>query len=353
MSPCSTMGFEVMVGRLPWMSIVALMIVASAPAVRAADKTDVVVLKVGDRITCEIKELERGRLTVKTDASDTITVHWGHVVSLTSGRSFEVELASGVSYVGSLSAGAAGMLVVGTAHGDERVSLADVVHLAPLEQGFWRRLDGSIDLGFSYTQASQQTQWTLNADAQYRRERYLMQGSLSSQFTAIEGADSTSRNTLTLSARRFLGTHWFDAGFGQLQQDQSLGLNLRSVLGAAAGRYLLQRSQTNLAILGGAAYTRERYVDEPSDNSAEALLGVQVNWFTVSSNDTDLASTLMTYYNMSGRSRVRLDFTTSYQQKIVKDLHWSLNAFDSYDGAPPDGQKSNNSGVTISLGWSF
>jgi hypothetical protein len=231
--------------------------------------------------------------------------------------------------------------------------MLDVVHLSPLERGFWSRLDGSIDLGFSYTQASEQTQWTLNADAQHRRERYLFQGVMSSQFTEIEGADATSRNALTLSARRLIGTRWFSSGFGQAQQDQSLGLNLRSVLGAAGGRYVVQRPRTVLSVFTGAAYTYERFENETPDNSAEALLGLQWNWFSLSNNDTDLSTTLLTYYNISGRARARVDFTASYRQKIVKDLHWSLNGFDNYDGAPPAGQKANDAGVSLSLGWSF
>lgn len=45
----------------------------------AHPKTDVVVLANGDRITCEIKTLARGRLTVKTDAFGTVSIKWDHV----------------------------------------------------------------------------------------------------------------------------------------------------------------------------------------------------------------------------------------------------------------------------------
>jgi uncharacterized protein DUF481 len=331
---------------------VILLALVSLPAA-AADKTDIVILKVGDRITCELKEFERGRLIVKTDATDTVTVHWGHVVSLISVRSFEVESVSGLTYYGSLKAGDPGVLVVATAEGDVSLPMLDVVHLAPLERGFWSRIDGAIDLGFSYTQASEQTQWTLNSRAQHRRERYVFEGALASQFTAIEGADSTSRNSLSLSGRRLLARRWFTGVFAQGQQDESLGLNVRSVLAAIGGRYVIQQSRTVLGILSGVAYTHEQFVDEEPDNSAEALLGVQWDWFSLRNNDTDISTRLLTYYNVSGRARVRVDLTAAYKQKIVKDLHWSLNGFENYDGDPPAGQKSNDAGVSLSLGWSF
>jgi hypothetical protein len=326
--------------------------VVARPA-SADDKTDVVVMNNGDRITCEIKELARGRLTVSTDPMDTVTVHWGDVVSVTSPKTFEVQVVSGNSFYGSLKPGGAGEIVVVGALGETSLKLLDVVRISPLNGGFWSRLDGSIGLGFNFAQASEQTQWTLNANAQYRRERYLTQGTLSSQFTAIEGADPTSRNSLTLSTRRFLGPRWFSAGFGQFQQDESLGLNFRSVLGGAGGRYLVQRASMTISVFTGAAYTREQFKGETPANSGEALLGADWEWFTLGNNDTDLSSTFLSYYDITGSSRRRTDFTTSYLQKIVKDLNWSLNLFQTYDSAPPAGQKSSDFGVSVSLGWSF
>jgi putative salt-induced outer membrane protein YdiY len=334
--------------------IVALLIAMAAPLARAADKTDIVMLNTGDRITCEIKRLERGRLTVKTDPMDTVTIHWGDVVSVTSTRHFEIEVASGIRYYGSLKADAPGIIVVvGALAGTTSLNLLDVVRVTPLGESFWNRMDGAIDLGYSYTRASEQTQWTLNANASYRARRYLTQGSVSSQLTAIQGADSTSRNTLTLSSRRFLGRRWFTAGLGQLQQDQALGLDYRSVLGGAAGRYLIQRQATTFSVFAGVAYTRERFQGDSTENSAEGLVGADWEWFTPGDNDTDLSSTVLTYYSLSGDARARIEFNTSYSQKLVKDLHWSLNLFDSYNGDPPEGQKANDFGVSITLGWSF
>src|SRR5262249_17802938 len=159
------------------------------------------------------------------------------------------------------------------------------------------------------------------ANAQYRRARYLTQGTLASQFTAIQGADSTSRNSLSLSTRRFLSGQWFSAGFAQFQQDESLGLNFRSVLGGAGGRYLVQRAIVTVSIFAGLAYTHEQFAGEPTDNSAEAVLGADLEWFTLGNNDTDLSSTFLSYYDVTGSGRRRIDFNTSYLQKIVKDLN--------------------------------
>ena len=61
----------------------------------AAPKTDVVVLVNGDRITGEVKKLERGILTYGTDFMGTLKIEWGKVVQLRSDQLLELEMLDG------------------------------------------------------------------------------------------------------------------------------------------------------------------------------------------------------------------------------------------------------------------
>ena len=70
----------------------------------AQGKTDVVVMTNGDTVTCEIKELVRGRLRVSTDSMGTVQIEWDDVRQVTSLSRFEVELDSGERFVGSFQA---------------------------------------------------------------------------------------------------------------------------------------------------------------------------------------------------------------------------------------------------------
>ena len=58
----------------------AALVVLLASTVFAQGKTDVVTLVNGDRITCEVSKLERGRLELKTDDIGTIYIEWDNVV---------------------------------------------------------------------------------------------------------------------------------------------------------------------------------------------------------------------------------------------------------------------------------
>jgi hypothetical protein len=334
-------------------AVAALLLGIAAPAA-AGDKTDIVVMTNGDHVTAEIKGLDRGRLTLKTDPMGTVTVYWSDVASVTSHHTFEIEVASGVLYYGSLTPGGPGAVVItGLLGGDTALQLVEVVRISPLGESFWNRIDGRVDLGFSFAQASQQTQWTLNANANYRARRYLNTATLSSQFTAFKDAPSTSRNQLNLSSRRYFRRRWFTAGFGQFQQDESLGLNFRGVIGAAVGRYMVQRRDVTMSVFVGGGYTREQFVDEPGDNSAEALLGTDVEWFPPGEGDTDLSSTVLSFYNLSGRARARVEMNTALEHKFLKDLYWSINVFDSFDSSPPSEDLHNDFGLSLTLGYSF
>src|SRR5262245_55445559 len=121
----------------------------AAPA-RAA-KTDIVVLRNGDRLTCEVDELERGRLTVKTDDMGTIQIEWDKVQSVTAASEFDVDDLVGHRYVGALAAAASGELSITSGSEAQAVRLLDVARITRIRATFWQRLDGSLDVGASYT----------------------------------------------------------------------------------------------------------------------------------------------------------------------------------------------------------
>ena len=83
-------------------SVIALLLWAVVGT--AAEKTDVVYLRNGDRVTCEIKNLQRGQLKVKTDSIGTIYIEWKDIVRVTSKELYVVELEDGSRLQGTLAA---------------------------------------------------------------------------------------------------------------------------------------------------------------------------------------------------------------------------------------------------------
>jgi len=65
------------------------------PALAKAEKTDVIILKNGDRITGEIKNLEAGILQYKTDTMGTVNIEWRFISEIISDTNQSVELTDG------------------------------------------------------------------------------------------------------------------------------------------------------------------------------------------------------------------------------------------------------------------
>lgn len=153
--------------------IVALPILSLVlSGVAYAQKTDVVRLANGDRITGEVTSLSRGQLTFSTDDAGTIYFEWDNVTSVESTRQFDVTTSDGQRFFGSLAAGAPGTLVIRDATGDVPLSMTDVTVILPIGSSFWGRLDGSLDFGFSYTKSSHIAQLTVNSTTVYRQPAF-------------------------------------------------------------------------------------------------------------------------------------------------------------------------------------
>ena len=78
--------------RLIGLSALVLAVASLSPTVVARPKTDVLVMKNGDRITCEIQTLQRGQLEITTDYTrGIIMVDWSKVQLIESPTRFQVE----------------------------------------------------------------------------------------------------------------------------------------------------------------------------------------------------------------------------------------------------------------------
>lgn len=123
--------------------------------VNAAPKTDIVVFGNGDRLTGEVKSLERGRLRFKTDATDTISIEWDDVAYLSSDQNIQIETTEGIRYLGSIRrADTAFVTIMDTRSGPVELASSSVVLMTPIEERGVSRLDGDVTAGYSFAQAS-------------------------------------------------------------------------------------------------------------------------------------------------------------------------------------------------------
>jgi hypothetical protein len=339
-----------------WRFVAVLMgvLLMAAVPLAAADKTDIAQLSNGDRLTCEIKKLDRSILVVSTDPLGKASIHWGEVRGLTSPRTFEIQRSSGEHYVGSLVAAPPGQLAIALAGAAPIVlPMSDVIRVAPIGASLWNRIDGTLDAGFSFAQANSETHYTLNGTGTYRSPRYLLTTSIASQFTTRSDTEPTTRNSLGVNGNRSFGNQWYTIAWGQVQENNELSLDLRLVAGGGVGKDFAHTTRRLWSGYIGLAYTDEQFTDVPRERSLEAALGGNLDFFTPGNEDFKITNRVISYFNVTGRGRVRLELQSSWRHEFLGDFYWAVNGFDSFDSDPPNQDKKNDFGASITLGWKF
>jgi hypothetical protein len=321
-----------------------------------AQKTDIVVLTNGDRITGEIKKLERGRLEYSTDDIGRLYIDWTKVAKISSKQRFDVELNEGSRHFGSLEeAPDPGWVIVLGDQGPATLRIVSVVKITPLEATFFARIKGYIDLGFSFQKANQLTNWTSGSELAYRtiKSEYRIQAS--SYFSQQRDVESTSSNLLGFQYSRLFKSRWLFLLLGRLQQNQELGLKLRSSFGGGGGRQAIQTNSMLLLLAAGVSATRETYYEEEgSQYNAEAFVAANFDAFRYEKPRLDSNLSLAIFPNITDPGRVRIEAKGRVSYEVLKNFFITLSASDQFDNRPVGvGASKNDFRVDTSVSWSF
>lgn len=345
--------------RAPGVRIACAFLVLAPLAVAvAAPKTDVLVFKNGDRLTGEVKGLDRGRLRFDTDATGTISVEWAHLASLESRQVLQVELTSGMRYTGQfLAASALGKLHVEPLGGEaaREFDLDDVLRINPIDQGsLWARLDGYVTAGYDYTKANHLQNFTFTGGLSFRDERVLRSLDASGTMTTQDTVEDSSRYDVTANVRRFLANRRFYQGWLSFEGNDELGLDLRSTLGGGFGTYLVQTSRQEWAVVAGLAANREDFASQDTNESLEAILGTQYSFFRYDQPEANVDASLYVLPSLTESGRVRSEAKLRSRYEIIDDLFFEISLYGSYDtDADATADSKSDYGLTTSLGYSF
>jgi hypothetical protein len=333
-----------------------VLLLGSSGGLMARGKFDVISLRNGDTITGEILSLSRGILSVKTEFMGTVSVEWRGVQRIVSPQTFELEVGNGVRYEGSLSEPAqAGQLAVETgAQGAVPLSRPEVVRIRTLDRTFFDRLDGEVDFGFNLTRANKNTTYNLNTELKYRAEEFTSSAYFSSFLTSQQDLETQTRNVLSVTHEQFMNNRYFGLGLGQFQQNEELGLDLRSAVGAGVGRYLVQNNRVLFSSGAGAAYTHEKFVDTDPESNAVSFGFLGLDFFQYEGSKRDLSVDLLVWPSLTDFGRVRIDLNASMRFEIVRNLKLGFTFWNNYDSRPPTADSlKNDYGLSTTIGYSF
>ena len=327
---------------------------------RAAPKTDVITLVNGDRLTAEIKSLDRGKLVISTDAGGTIELEWDMVASIVTNQRMQIETRDGGILFGSLvaagKADAAGALQIQDAQETRQVATLDVVRLAPIEADLLKRFKGEISAGYSLYRANQQEQVNVELTMQYRTPKFL--GKLDATVTSNSntGEPLSRRDAFTLQLYHLFNDRWFAGGLGKADRNDELGIKQRLSLGGAGGRFMVQTNSRQWTVFGGILDTRENDYDDTQGtyHTVEAMFGTSVDWFRYHKPEFDFSSSLVVLPNLTESGRWRATYSVSFKWQIYKDFFWRIKFDGDYDNrSREEGLSKSDYALVTSLGSTF
>lgn len=327
------------------------------PIAALADKTDVIYLRNGDRVTCEIKNLERGRLKASTDGMGTVYIEWEDIAQIVSKETYIVELEDGERVQGTLAMPFDdGTLLVTDGGESRRLEMANIAWVDPLklDDARFKRWDGAVSAGFDKTKANDDTSLSASFDARRRAEDFELKFDGSVYSRSQDEAEDTLRATLAGEYRRLLEDRWYWAGIGGLERNDEQGIDLRSLAGGGFGRYLLQTRRSLWSATGGLAVVNEqRAGDEDAETNVEGILNTEYEFFTYDMPETSLTTSLTVYPSLTESGRVRTNAEIALRRELIEDLFVELSFYETYDSDPPEEGEKNDYGIVTGLGYTF
>lgn len=329
-------------------------VILAPNSAEAVPKTDVITLVSGDIITCEIKEMIRGKVRAKTDHMGTVSIEWDKVADITSTYWFLITLRGGALLYGQLeNADDDGYTDIIFQERSTTVLMESIVEIQPVRYNLWDRFTMSAGFGFNWNKGSDVLTSNLDASVEYKGSIYSWGMDLSAMVTDKGDGDITRRNNFNLWLQREISGR-FSAGVNTgTERNDELGLDQRISGGLNLGYYLIRSNHLDWQTAVGANLNREWAADstDPSDN-AEGQLGTQFTLFYYDSPKSDISLNLDVYPSFTVEDRWRFEGSLSGRQEIVRDLFIKLEYYESRDTKPPSGASSSSDrGIVVSIEW--
>jgi putative salt-induced outer membrane protein YdiY len=287
----------------------------------------------------------------------TISIEWPDVVAVTSKQWFILEGLVGDRYFGTLSMddSNAKLQVAPDSGPLEKLPLLEVSRIAPGEDTFLSRLQGSFSVGFDYTKSSDITTTSGAMDLSYRAPTFGWALSADMNSTKDPNQGTLDRAAVSYNYLWLRSNQRFWAGVTSLDRNEETGVDARFILGGGIGQYFAQTSRSEVSGVLGLAATKEWSTGaEDSQKSLEGLIAGTWRIFKFNTPKVSLNATVVLYPSITESGRYRTSTNISLRREIVTDFYLDLSFYQSYDSEPPDiTAEKDDYGITTSLGYSF
>ncbi len=314
-------------------------------------QTDSLLLKNGNVIVGEAKEMNKGVLIMKTVYSDSdFKIEWNGIKEIYTESNYLITISDGSRYNGKLQSSDLGKVNIIEKDGTVEVNFINVVYLKSVKTDFWSRAYASIDFGYSFTKANNLNQVSIRSSLGYLAEKWSADVSYNTIGSTQENADVIRRTDGGLTYKLVLPRGWYL--FSQLSflSNTEQKLDLRTNMKLGVGKYLIQTNKFYWGLQGGASLNDERFSTEDSNRqSLEAFLGTELNLFDI--GDFNLLTKANAYPSLTDSGRWRADIVLDLKYNLPLDFYTKLGLTYNYDNRAVEGGSEADYVFQFTFGW--
>ena len=306
----------------------------------------------GSVIIGTILGLEDGEdLIVDTEYMDEVVIEWEAIEEIRETQVIEVELFNGERIFGRVMVDEKGVSIIGD---ETTITLPRdrVFSLAEVNESFWEGLSLYTDIGMNIVRGNNEVnQLSFGAGIGFDGVDFETSVDATTIINEQTEGQDLRRATLAGNYTYRLPRNWQVSGLLQFESDDQQGLNLRTLVGGALGNRVYNQRRMRIDLHAGLVVNSEEFDGQPRTESLEGLLG---SVFRLrSAKGIDIDASLFVLPSLEQSDRLRMQFDGSLSVDLFADLDFKLTVYDRYDSQPPEGNDTNDTGVTLGLSWSY
>lgn len=333
--------------------LIVAMIVAVFNASSYAQKDSLILIN-GNIIVGELKDMDRGVIDIKTSYSKSdFKVKWEGIKEIYSETRFLITLTDGSRYNSAISSVSNGkVLIYDEGGGEHYVYLQDIVLLKSLKDGFWDRLNASVDFGYSFTKARNFKQITSRSAVGYLADRWSAALNYSALYSTQDEADPVSRTDGGGAFRYYLQKDWYIPGDLNFLSNTEQKITLRTIAKIGIGKYFIHTNNSYWGVALGTSFVNEVFFNENENKkSLEGYIGTELNLYNI--GDFGLMTKAVAYPGITEEQRWRFDYTIDTKYDLPFDFYIKLGFTLNFDNQAVEGTTNTDYVFSTGIGWSL
>jgi hypothetical protein len=317
-------------------------------------QNDTIVVKNGNVLYGEIKKLRSSVLKMETPYSDSdFSIDFNEVVEIKIQKLCFVILTGGRRLTGYIRSEKPNEFTFTDRFGNKSTyKINELVVLDELDDLFWKRISGYIDLSYNLTKANNTSQLTIGGGLSYRGPKWVSSAKINALNSNQDNTEQISRTDINAELQRTLTSKWYLLSNLSYLSNTEQSLDARYAIRVGGGRYMALTNKLSWGLNAGLNFNIEDFSDATTDReSAELFIGTNLDMFDY--KDWSLKTNINVFPSLSESGRWRVDYNLDIKWDLPLDFYVKTSLQFNYDNRAASTGSDFDYIWTSGVGWSF